>query len=210
MDEIDFWRLAHELTVVQASVLISGDAEPTTTAHYVEGWQVERRPPGYEPAKQAISRALLAGHIQGAVRELMRQEPSANFDDPPSFKAIPGTVDPESSMVDVQSLRDWLKGRGITTGFFFPVGQPAPDFLNPTHPRYAPKLAGAVNAWLAMSDPALLGKKRPKAALSKWLRENAAHYGMTNDEGAPTESVIEEVAKVANWDPAGGAPRTGG
>lgn len=208
MEELDFWRLAHELTVVQAAVLIAGDPEPATTAHYVEGWGVEKRPRGYEAAKQAISRALLAKHIKGTVREIMRPEPTTSFDDAPSFQALPDTVDPETSMVDVQSLRDWLKGRGFNSGFFFPADLPPPDFLDPKHPRYAPKLAAAVGAWRAMNDPTLWRGTSPKQALMKWLRVHAAEFELADDDGRPNETGIEEIAKAANWAPGGGAPKT--
>jgi hypothetical protein len=59
-----------------------------------------------------------------------------------------------------------------------------------------------------MEDLCLLEGKTPKQALTKWLRENASRYGLSGDDGAPNETGIEEVAKVANWQPSGGAPRT--
>ena len=50
--------------------------------------------------------------------------------------------------------------------------------------------------------------KTPKQALLKWLREHAAEYDLTDDEGNPQEKVIEELGKVANWKPEGGASST--
>jgi hypothetical protein len=44
----------------------------------------------------------------------------------------------------------------------------------------------------------------------KWLREHAAEFGLTDDDGKPNETGIEEAAKVANWQPTGGAPKTPG
>jgi hypothetical protein len=81
------------------------------------------------------------------------------------------------------------------------------DYLNPKHPRYAPKLAAAVRAWQAVTEP---NGKHPKQALSKWLRDHAKEYGLVDDKGKPTETGIEEAAKVANWQPGGGAPKTPG
>ena len=109
--------------------------------------------------------------------------------------------------VRVDALRQWLAGRGIKTGFFFPTDVESPDYLNPQHPRYAPKLAAAVRAWLAVDDPK---GKHPKTALVKWLREHGADYALSDDEGKPNELGIEECAKVANWQPGGGAPKTPG
>ncbi|MDS4068972.1 MAG: hypothetical protein RKO24_05075 [Candidatus Competibacter sp.] len=109
--------------------------------------------------------------------------------------------------VAVADLRAWLEAAGIRTGFFFPAATDAPDYLDPKNPRYAPKLAAAVRAWRSVTDA---GGKHPKQALAKWLREHAAEFGMTDDEGKPNETGIEEAAKVANWQPGGGAPKTPG
>lgn len=210
MDELDIWRLAEELTIVQAAVLLAGDGDPAVTAHYVEGWDVEKRPRGYEAAKVALVGALRSQRIKGIVREEARLQRGSNLDEPSRFVAEPGTVDVNTSTLDVQSLKDWLKDRGIAHGFFFPAGLPAADFLDFDHPRYAPKLAAAVQAWRAVSDPELVRSRSPKQAILKWLREHASEYRMTADDGTPAETSIEEVAKVANWAPGGGAPRTGG
>ena len=107
--------------------------------------------------------------------------------------------------VAVADLRAWLESAGIRTGFFFPTATDAPDYLNPKNPRYAPKLAATVKAWQAVGTPT---GKTPKQALTKWLREHAAEFGLADDEGKPNETGIEEVAKVANWQPGGGAPKT--
>jgi hypothetical protein len=107
--------------------------------------------------------------------------------------------------VQVDDLRAWLATRGIKSGFFFPKAIEAPDYLDPTHPRYAPKLAAAVRAWLAVGEPT---GRSPKQALEKWLREHAAEFGLCDDEGKPNETGIVECAKAANWKPEGGAPKT--
>ncbi len=112
-----------------------------------------------------------------------------------------------SSRVQVESLKEWLVSRGFRQGFFFPERTETPDYLDPGNPRYAPKLAAAVRAWQAVTDPA---GRHPKQALTKWLRENAAEFDLTDDEGKPNETGIEETAKVANWQPGGGAPKTPG
>lgn len=107
--------------------------------------------------------------------------------------------------VSREDLVAWLTARGVRSGFFFPTGSSGPDYLCPKNPRYAPKLAAAVRAWLAVTDP---NGRHPKQALAKWLREHAAEFSLTDDEGKPNETGIEETAKVANWQPGGGAPKT--
>jgi hypothetical protein len=111
------------------------------------------------------------------------------------------------TMIGVDELRALLKSKGLNTGFFFSAATGDPDYLDPDNPRYAPKLAAAVRAWQAITDA---GGKHPKQALAKWLREHAAEFGMADDDGRPNETGIEEAAKVANWQPGGGAPKTPG
>ncbi len=90
-----------------------------------------------------------------------------------------------------------IAGRGVRSE--------ALDFLDPNHPRYAPKLAAAVSAWLAVESSKGVS---PKQAIAKWLREHAEAFGLSDANGKPNETGIEEVAKVANWQPSGGAPKT--
>lgn len=118
--------------------------------------------------------------------------------------------DPDWELTTVarEDLINWLLSRGIRTGYFFAESTETPNYLDNEHPRYAPKLAAAVNAWLAMENTDLLSRKSPKQALAKWLRENAAKYRLSDDEGSPNEKGIEECAKVANWQDKGGAPKT--
>ncbi|MBV1870193.1 MAG: hypothetical protein KUG76_04730 [Gammaproteobacteria bacterium] len=118
---------------------------------------------------------------------------------------IEGTIDVYKSTVSADSLKQWLRLKGFKTGFFFPKPVETTDFLDPLNPRYAPKLAAAVKAWQAVTDA---GKKSPKQALDKWLREHATEFGLTNDEGNPIEQAIEECSKVANWNTKGGATKT--
>jgi hypothetical protein len=58
------------------------------------------------------------------------------------------TPDWKLTTVTVDDVRGWLASRGVKTGFFFRDATDAPDYLNPKHPRYAPGLAAAVNAWV--------------------------------------------------------------
>jgi len=83
-----------------------------------------------------------------------------------------------------------------------------PGYLDPTHRRYAPKLAAAVQAWLAVEGPG--HGTTTKRELEAWLRGNAARLGLINAEGQTKSSVIAECSAVANWDTKGGAPKTPG
>ncbi|MNW19515.1 hypothetical protein D3C71_2195380 [compost metagenome] len=72
-------------------------------------------------------------------------------------------------------------------------------------------MAAAVDAWTSIySNPELLSGKSPKTALLKWLNEHASEYGLTKEDGMPNATAMEEIAKVANWKPEGGASKTPG
>jgi hypothetical protein len=111
----------------------------------------------------------------------------------------------------VEDLRTWLRSRGINTGFFFPTAEAEPDYLSEFHPNYSAKLAAAIEAWKAVSASAELRRgKTVKQALIVWLRQHANKFGLTKEDGNPNEQGIEDVAKIANWDTKGGAPKTPG
>jgi hypothetical protein len=203
MEALDYWRLCDELTVLQAALLVAG-VDPATH-QFVEKWNAADQPLGYDAAKHAITNALRRGDIAGRVIE---------YTDYDSFGSangvIPDTVDPAASRVELDSLRAWLRRRGLKTGFFFPGNDDRPDYLDRSHPRFAPKLAAAVQAWMAVQETAEAAGRSPKQTLVKWLRENAAAVGLTDEEGVVNETGVEEVAKVANWQLTGGAPKTPG
>jgi hypothetical protein len=205
MKSLDYWRLCDELSIVQAALLASDNDPAIEAAHaYVENWKPEDRPTGYDAAKTAITNALRRGAIAGKFIPQYERDINGN-----ACGDIEGTVDPHLSLVDVDSLRKWLAGRGMKTGFFFPKGEEPPDYLDPMHPRYAPKLAAAVTAWMLVENEPLPGRTA-KQILVKWLRQNAADFYLSDEDGKPNETGIEEAAKVANWQPGGGAPKTPG
>ena len=205
MEDLDDWRLCGELTVIEATLLTLG-IDPAGTQERVEKWKPDERPRGYAPVKAAIWYALQSGKIEGTLL------PRRSFDEREfCFRDIQGSMDIERSKVEVESLREWFSSRGRRPAFFFPPeeDEPAkenePEYLDPGNLRYPPKLAAAVHAWQAVTDP---GPKHPRQALKDWLVENAAEVGLTDEKGKLNNKGIEQVAAVANWRPRGGAPRT--
>ncbi|MCA8906592.1 MAG: hypothetical protein KDA64_01605 [Rhodospirillaceae bacterium] len=204
MDSLDYWRLCEDLTVFQAAMLVVG-SDPSVDSFQIERDTADFRPHGYDAAKHAIKRALLSQAIDGNIVNEYHENPESEYPE-----RVPDTVDIDSSIVVVESLKSWLVSRGFATGFFFPQGASGPAYLDRKNERYAPKLAAAVRAWMATDGDDVVRGKSPKQALTKWLRENAATFGLTDEDGKPNETGIEEVAKVANWRPLGGAPKTPG
>jgi len=59
-----------------------------------------------------------------------------------------------------------------------------------------------------MEDETKLRGTTPKKALDRWTRENAAQFGLTDEDSNPVNEAVEQVSMVANWKPGGGAPKT--
>jgi len=207
-------------------------SEEPIHADSVERYAVDNRPVGYEAAKTALTHALISyakyceeveqfnrmppdEHTTSsweALRPVKSHSLTGNY--VPRYETdingnpispIAGSIELYQSTVHVPALKEWLRERGFASGFFFPREGEMPDYLDPRNPRYAPKLAAAVRAWEAVTEP---GTKSPKKALDKWLREHAAEFGLADDEGLPKNQAVEDCSKVANWQPGGGAPKT--
>jgi len=227
MDEprLEVWRIADTLSLASAAALMCGEspgriAPPGESGidrchlRGSEALDAERRDDGTEEFAarlEALTRAAERGTLK-AEKLYLGECIHVRYDGSESVEHWEpvGTIDPVATTVDVDDLKTWLTSRGITSGFFFPVATGTPDvpgYLDPAHPRYAPKLAAAVSAWNAVTDP---GAKSPKQALDKWLREHAAEFALTGDDGNPVTQAIEDCSKVANWNPGGGAPKAPG
>jgi hypothetical protein len=191
MDSLDYWRLCDELSVVQAALLIVGE-DPSALQWRIDKTGPHDRPVGYDAAKAALVHAIRGKRLPARIIERHEEQ---------SF----GEPELHETTVLVEDLRAWLQLRGIKTGFFFPaLQQSEPDYLVALHDHYSPKLAAAIEAWKAVSaDRALRLGKTVKQALVVWLRQHA-------NDGNPNEQGIDEVAKIANWDTKGGAPKTPG
>jgi hypothetical protein len=207
VEGLDVWRLCKQYTVVQAALLVAG--HDPATAIQVEQLRPEQRPPGYEAAKNALVQQLHGDSWFGRIVELDEVHKYRNG-------SPYNEIDVEKSIVWRHSIKSWLSDQEVNSGFFFPNGtnEPSasvPGYLNPDHPRYAPKLAAAVRAWQAYGDISTkVDGKSPKQVLAEWLVQNAAQFGLADQEGKLNNEGIQDVAKVANWQTKGGAPRTPG
>lgn len=207
MEDLDYWRLCDELSLHQAAELIIGMKPGEVHEMFMLGRELTSTASVKYYTDMNAALSALGNSIGGKRLAGKIVYKDTNVEGGVSAAAadsIPGLIDWDKSTIMVADLKEWLWSRGVRTGFFFPDEETA-DYLNPRHPRYAPKLAAAVRAWQSVTD---LNGKSPKQALSKWLRENAAEFGLTDDDGVPNETGIEEASKVANWQPSGGAPKT--
>ena len=195
-----FWRLADSVNIVQAALLIIG-IEPQGTSEYIERWTPDKCPDGYAAARDSVLSAVQSGTLEGSIE-------FETFETFHGGEAIDERrISYEFSRVVVSSLIKWLEERGFETEAFVLPKEKPKGFRDPEHPRYSPKLMAVVEAWESY-DSETNESGTPKQRLMKWLRLNASRFGLTDDDGKPSENVIEELAKVANWATAGGAPKT--
>lgn len=231
MHEIDeLWCLYEDFSVIDAAALIAG-YNPVMVQRCRNDTYFDRVFPRFDIVVTGLRNAITNHRIKANIRYSAREYGYVNALDDVDHaeitneRAFGNSRDDDETFADDHSCfykpfpdwnlttvsRDdlvaWLASRGVRTGFFFPDAKPSgePEFLDHNNPRYAPKLAAAVRAWQAVTDP---GKKTPKQMLEKWLRENAAKFGLTDDDGNYVNLAIEECSKVANWSTGGGAPKS--
>ncbi|MEQ3745941.1 MAG: hypothetical protein ABNH53_06850 [Henriciella sp.] len=194
------WLLSIQVTVIEAALLIIG-IEPQGTSQYVEGWEDSKKPRGYLAARNAVESAVQKGLIEGSINHFIYENEQGGYETDHM------RYDYSRSYVDLHELRVWMKKRHFGSGFLAIADDKQSGFRDKSHPRYSAKLAAVVEAWEAYDEESNeVG--RPKQRLARWLRLNAARFGFTNEEGLPTETVVDDLAKVANWDTGGGAPKS--
>src|SRR5450631_1474340 len=106
MESLDYWCLCDELSVIQAALLVAG-REPSSDAEYIAEKTVHK-PIGYEAAKAAISNALRRGAIKGKLIPIYEYDINGNI----CGEAV-DSIDIYTSRIEVESLREWLNGRGL-------------------------------------------------------------------------------------------------
>lgn len=109
------------------------------------------------------------------------------------------------TMVQMDEVRLWLAKKGHDSEYF-PTTGVAESFQFQSYQRWSNKLKCAVHACEAVT--AARPNKSLKQTLKEWVMANGAQYGLTDKEGNVSDTAAEEIAKVANWQLEGGAPRT--
>jgi len=193
------WKLAETVSIVEAVFLIL-EIEPQGLSDSIEQRADSHKPEGYLAARKALESSIRGDCLEGHLAHVVYENPNGGYEE--DYQ----NYDYHASQVDARDLARWLAERGYSCSTFPPPDQHASGFRDRNHPRYAAKLAAVAEAWEAF-DESSDEPGTPKQRLMKWLRLNAARFGLTGDDGAPMENVIEELAKVANWATGGGAPK---
>lgn len=225
MHSTNYWDLCEEYSVIQAALLIV-DEDPATLQHVVEQNSPDFRPHGFDAVYSALQKAVSAGSLeasirhsiisQGCLQAIAEEYASFSQNNTEILTANNGTsyiysLAPDWHLTTIQKadLIKWLRARNFYCNFFTPVENITISQPSEEQPFCTPKLLAALDAWEAVrSNNGALKGNTPKQAIQKWLRQNAANYGLVNSKGRPNELAIEEIAKVVNWSPKGGAPRT--
>jgi hypothetical protein len=203
------WAHATTVSIVEAALLLL-EIEPQGVSGVIENLANDQLPGGYLAAKRSLVSAIQAGKLQGELIPPVYDSPIGDFEvilELPSRSIEAGNdeIDYHASNLETLALAKWLAERNQPSSVFaLPDEKTGPR--DETHPRYSPKLAAVVEAWESY-DEASTEPGTPKQRLAKWLRLNAARFGLTRDDGSPSESVIDGLAKVANWATSGGPPR---
>lgn len=231
MDPLFYWRLADEMSVAHAAVLMTGNNP--------DGWLNYERFDGYTPCLIALTGAIRSGAIPAQLvyhankwknadgtednflfvskreiapllsescRDLLTGLGSADL------ISVEREPDWDKSTVKADDIRAWLRSKGACDGFFVNMDDPpqsaeAEDFMDPNHERFAPELALAVAAWRGVLNQRKI-KTGTKAALEAWIKANTKAWQGGGDEPSPT--AIERITTVANWRRTGGAPTSNG
>jgi len=190
-NDLLIWKINKVFTVRQAITLMYGVAPEGANEYAWTGHNRLSWPKGMTAILRLIESSLYDKTLEG--RAII-------YDNT-------GELDYEASTVNGASLTALLKEKNIQDAFFNDGNSLSLPLLDSSHQCYAPKLAAAVEAWQQAVNDASQGKT-PKQRIEKWLRVNAARYGLVKEDGKLNEQAIEDISKVANWQPQGGAAKT--
>jgi hypothetical protein len=194
MTTINFWKLCTEYSVYQAALLIAGH-DPQDYDHLSDS-DVNRKATNYAAVRTALCNAIEGGSLQTA-REGHDEDYGERH------------LNVHRTLIRVSDLDAFVRAAGLVCELFDRTSQPAASLLSATNAHYSRKLDAANKAWAAVtSDRRLLIGKSPKQALQKWLTDHADDFGLISKDGRPNLTGIEEICKVANWKPEGGATPT--
>ena len=195
MEVSEHWKLCSEFTIVQAGLIIAGyDPEDL---QFCEDHVIRQQTIGYTAARTALFHAVRSGSLPTTYVGYESVGEGFNYQK---------LIDPYTTTVSSAELRDFLRARGSQCDFFESAASDRSTAWEPNHPQFPRKLDVAVKAWTAVAgDRQALRGKSPKQALEKWLTEHAQELGLLKSDGTPNRSGIEDISKVANWKPEGGA-----
>lgn len=197
MNALAYWALCPTFSIVQAAFLFCGK-DPSHIDRQSE-WLTKNHPHGYIPVKTSLLNAVVSGRLKATMSFVYYEEGESR------------DIDIHQTQIAREDLDEFFDNGGVPGHFF------GRRFNNSSAGaaraggagQLPPKLNAALKAWAAVSsDPLLVRGKSPKQALKAWLVEHADELGLRKRDGELNEAGIEEICKVANWRPEGGATPT--
>jgi hypothetical protein len=208
MSEDDALKLADTLSIASAACCIVGVSPSlmprcnSRTVHLNVG---DSETNEYLPSVQttvvleAICNAITTGKLE-----------TAHLERPDSQYATVGDYVVWETLIEVDELKRWLLSRNCKPPFFFGAdASNTPNYLESKHPNFSSEIAAAIKVWEAMQDSELRKGKTIKAAVKDWLETNYRELGLMHN-GQRSNSAIERIATLVNWETSGGAPKTPG
>jgi len=193
---LDYWKFCDDYSIMHAALLASGHVPSDVEDQNDE--LLNRDFPGYVPVRTALFNAVITERIS-EVKIVYDNEIDSKFDN----------IDLRKTMIKSDALDQYFKDRGHSCLYF--ARNVSIDVSDNKFKAkfYSAKLDAANKAWSAVtSNPGSFERISPKQALREWLEANADQFGLIKKDGTLNDLGIEDVAKVANWKPVGGATPT--
>lgn len=214
-DEAEQWRACFDYDLPTAAILMSG-GNPSETedfyhpeAEFMCERQMTDGHPGFTAAFERLKSAIRGGQLRALQLPTTGSSRARDPWDQEPDQVDWRRVDWYEVRVEADELREHLRSRKVPDRFFCPAEEGAramaDDPLDPAHPHFAPELALALRAWLALAAKPPAGA--PKAAIREWAADNPQAW--VGDPGGPSREALDRIATLVNWRKAGGAPRTG-
>lgn len=197
MSALAYWGLCQTFSIVQAAFLFCG-RDPSNVDSQVERMR-KYHPEGYVPVKTSLLNAVVSGRLKAQISLVYYDEHGESRD-----------VDIHRTQIAREDLDEFFDAGPVHGHFFGRRFNNAFGSSGGGSAGQMPlKLNAALKAWAAVSSDTLLVRgKTPKQALKAWLVEHADELGLRKRDGELNAAGIDEICKVANWKPEGGATPT--
>ena len=174
VDKMDYWRLCDQLSIIQAALLVLGE-DPSEQQSYVLSNSEQDRPDNFTAVFTALTNAVICKKLKAEIHFIKELRLGASIEDDCQYETE--NPDWDLTIILVDDLKTWLRGRGFKMGFFFPEAAVKPDFLDANHEKYSPKLAVAIGAWEAVNAESNLTRgKTVKQALMLQRSKTPSRY----------------------------------
>ena len=205
MGEFDHWHTLEKFSVDEAALLIA-KVNPGSVISKIMFRKSDHLYVEYYSAKKILVEGILSS--EELKEKICYDEKDCYHVWDLEKKCDGGIPNWDLTKLTREEIRSLLQDKEIHSEFFSTSGKPG--YLDPIHLHYVPKLAAVVNAWLEVEGTAETKEETVKELLIDWLTEHAEEYeglAYEDDKRTRKKSVINALAKVANWEPKAGRPK---